>query len=171
MTEQMRARLRDRPPVNSRDLMGRENVDDFITAPLYDTGIKVGLSRGLFTACEQLRREIAILVKETQDFATSSQSQEFGLADRLPEEHDSEEGREQLTARARRIHALERERGVRLRGKVREAYDVGRELPWSELLKNEPPVDITGGGMLEAVGKGTYLAVTPRTPVLDPRQG
>jgi hypothetical protein len=171
VTEQVRERLRERPPVDSRDLMGRENMDDLITAPLHSTGIRVGLSRGLFTACERLRRELAVLVEETQDSETIPQIRAPGLADRLPEEHDSEEQRERLTARARRIRTLERERGVRLRRTVQEGYTAGRERPWRDLLGIEPPVDTTGGGMLEAFGEGTYLAVTPQTPVLDPREG
>lgn len=171
-TRQVRGQLRQEPPTDTRDLMSRKNVEDLLTVPLPGTGIRVGLSRGLFAACGRLHQELASIVEETQGSVPMPRT--LGrprLPDRVPEDHDSDERRADIEAWSRRVHALEKQRAGEVRLIVREAYDSGQERSWRQLLGAEPALDVDGGGLLEAVGRGTYLAIDARTPVLDPRDG
>ncbi|MFD7367144.1 hypothetical protein ACFV4I_12840 [Nocardiopsis alba] len=185
-TRRLRGGLRQEPPVDTRDLMGRENMEDLLTAPLPGAGIRVGLSRGLFSACDRLRQELENIVEETRDsepvepnIARSPLQPDLepsrlagrtrGIPIRVAESYDSVDRRAELSMWARRAHALERARADELRQVVREGYAVGQGRSWRDLLDDEPTLAIDGGGSLEAVGRGTYIAIDEQTPVLDPR--
>ncbi|MFF7216851.1 hypothetical protein ACFZAU_41125 [Streptomyces sp. NPDC008238] len=57
------------------------------------------------------------------------------------------------------------------RSHVRNSYDTGAEQDWAELLGGvEPQVSLEEGGLLEAAGIASYIAVEPLRPAAARRQ-
>lgn len=54
----------------------------------------------------------------------------------------------------------------RVRSKVRSGYETGAQQDWDELLGGvEPQVSLGEGGLLEAAGASSYVAVEPTEPL------
>ncbi|MFE0455195.1 hypothetical protein ACFW2D_28810 [Streptomyces sp. NPDC058914] len=78
-------------------------------------------------------------------------------------EDDLESVLRQARGRLRKREIAERER---VRRKVQNGYDTGAEQDWAELLGGvEPQVSLEEGGLLEAAGTSSYIAVEPTQPL------
>ncbi|MFI6579604.1 gamma-glutamyltransferase [Embleya sp. NPDC050493] len=159
-TREVRRELREGLPVDHRGLRERAGVADFISAPVPGTGVHLGMSRGLFAACERLHREQRRIAEETPGVLTSG----HGLQRLLFEtEDDLEAVRRQQRGRFRERETRERHR---IRQEVREGYVRGADSDWAELLGGTEPRVSLGADLLEAAGLDTYVAVERDEPML-----
>ena len=125
---------------------------DMLTGRVPGTNMVIGLSRRLFEACrnlaaeeEQIEEEITVAVQpESQDAL-----------------FDTEDEFEKYT-RERRTIFVEREaaRRTRLRETTRQGFERGTNNSWSQLLDQQPSVDLgSDPGLLESATPDTYLAI------------
>jgi hypothetical protein len=125
---------------------------DMLTGRVPGTNMVIGLSRRLFEACgnlaaeeEQIEEEITVAVQpESQDPL-----------------FDTEDEFEKYT-RERRTIFVEREaaRRTRLRETTRQGFERGTNNSWSQLLEQQPSVDLgSDPGLLESATPDTYLAI------------
>ncbi|WP_244189296.1 hypothetical protein [Streptomyces incarnatus] len=128
-------------------------LDDFLTCRIPGTEVQLGMSRRLFSTCEQLHREDQLIAERTPGLRAEDQ--------RIADEPADEEAEEQRRRTQRRVfrEAQEEERDL-VRERLRDAYEAERQ--WRDLLPThqEPRLDIDEHpGLLEAATRETYLAL------------
>ncbi|MFF4867348.1 gamma-glutamyltransferase [Streptomyces sp. NPDC001231] len=130
-------------------------MDDFLTCRIPGTELRLGMSRRLFAACEQLHREDRLIAERTPGLRAEDQ--------RIADEPADEEAEEQRRRTQRRIFREELELGrQRIEPRVRDAYEQATTRQWSDLLSGhpEPPLDVDDHpDLLEAATPETYLAL------------
>ncbi|MFD8077706.1 gamma-glutamyltransferase [Streptomyces sp. NPDC059718] len=158
-TRDLRRELRARSQPTARDLR-QGGITDFISAPIPGTGVRLGMSRRLFAACQRFHQEQVRIVTETPDSLAAARAAQDHL---FNSEDDLEAMLRQARGRFREREITEREW---VRGRVRNGYDTGGEQDWAELLGGvEPQVSLDEGGLLEAAGTSSYVAVEPTEPL------
>ncbi|MFE2578950.1 gamma-glutamyltransferase [Streptomyces sp. NPDC059378] len=130
-------------------------MDDFLTCRIPGTELRLGMSRRLFAACQQLHQEDRRIAERTPGLRAEDQ--------RIADEPVDEEAEEQRRRAQRRIfrEELEYERR-RIESEVRNAYEQATTRRWRDLLPShpEPALDIDDHpGLLEAATAETYLAL------------
>jgi hypothetical protein len=134
---------------------------DMLTGQVPGTDVVMGMSRRLFSACRNLASEQAQLLLDVE-------AELPGLPKTLSGELTVEEEIEDRL-RERRSFFAEREayRFDQLRGTTREAYEIGRESSWEELLNVQPElVTEPPAYLLESATPDTYLAIEPVTTTM-----
>ncbi|MFD7054330.1 gamma-glutamyltransferase [Streptomyces mirabilis] len=158
-TRDLRRQLRARSQTTTRDLR-QPDIADFITAPIPGTGVRLGMSRQLFAACQQFHNEQVRIVTETPGGLTAARVLQDNL---FSTEDDLEAVLRQARGRFRERETAERER---IRSKVRNGYNTGAEQDWVQLLGGvEPQISLEEGGLLEAAGASSYVAIEPTEPL------
>lgn len=181
-TTLLRERLRKEPPANAEELLRRHGVQGMITAPLYGTGMTVGMSPRLFAACARLHEEQQRIVEETHSDGAELRMDIDGhqrpqprsgpaqtdkrLADRVPEGPGMDAERNALDDRIRRYRVRESEQRDVLRDAVCEAYDATEDERPSARPEIESATEPRPGERLEATTAETYIAVSMNDPVL-----
>jgi hypothetical protein len=131
---------------------------DMVTGQVPGTDVVMGMSRRLFAACRSLAAEQAQLLLDAQADLP-------GLATKVSGEPiDEEEVEDRL--RERRAFLAEREADTRdrLRGTTRQAYEIGGESSWQQLLDVQPQLATESPtNLLESATLDTYLAIDPST--------
>ncbi|MER5387239.1 hypothetical protein ABT040_44670 [Streptomyces sp. NPDC002688] len=130
-------------------------MDDFLTCRIPGTELRLGMSRRLFAACQQLHQEDRRIAERTPGLRAEDQ--------RVADEPADEETEEQRRRTQRRIfrEELEYERR-RIESQVRDAYERATTGQWRDLLPGhpEPALDVDDHpGLLEAATPDTYLAM------------
>ncbi|TLQ42594.1 hypothetical protein [Streptomyces marianii] len=159
ITRGMRAAVRAESP--SDDEQARRNItraiglDDFLTYRIPGTELRLGMSRRLFAACDQLHSEDQDIAARTPGLRAEDQ--------RTAEEPADEEVEEQRRRTQRRVfrEAQEEEREL-IQERLRDAYEDGAGRQWRDLLPGqaEPSLDLDDHpDLLEAATPETYLAL------------
>ncbi|MEV5155869.1 gamma-glutamyltransferase [Streptomyces werraensis] len=159
MTRGMRAAARTESP--SDDEQARRNItrtiglDDFLTYRIPGTELRLGMSRRLFAACDQLHSEDQAIAARTPGLRAEDQ--------RIADEPADEEAEEQRRRTQRRVfrEAQEEEREL-IQERLRDAYVDGADRQWRDLLpgQTEPSLDLDDHpDLLEAATPETYLAL------------
>lgn len=162
-TAEVRQTLRLRTSVTASAVRSSE-IDDFLTAPVPNTSMRVGMSRRLYGACERLdqsdRAVVARIVREEPD-------RDVGWVARISGDEDREI--EELRARhVARFRELDRERAGELRRELREAFNSAAERSWDRLTGDEEiPVSTGEDRRIEAAAPDIYLAIDPADPVVS----
>ncbi|MFG2802557.1 gamma-glutamyltransferase [Streptomyces pseudovenezuelae] len=130
-------------------------LDDFLSCRIPGTEVHLGMSRGLFAACERLHEEDLSIARRTPGLRAEDQPHaDLELSDEAQEE--------QLLTQRRIFREQQEEARPRLRALVRNAYERGATREWSNLLRRsqEPELDLEGDhSLLEAATPETYVAV------------
>jgi hypothetical protein len=116
------------------------------------------MSRRLFAACRSLAAEQAQLLVDVQA------DQPDRLLTTSRETITEEEVEDHI--RERRVAFAEREADAddRLRGTTRQAYEIGRESSWQQLLNVQPQlVTESPANLLESATPDTYLGIDAST--------
>jgi len=148
-----REQLRLNPAIYS--LRSPSSRFDLLTGPVPGTDIVLGMSRRLFAACRSLAAEQAQLLLAAQ----------AGLPDLPVTEHTDEEAIE-YQIRERRAFFAEQEAtaDIPLRETTRQAYEIGRESSWQQLIDVQPQlVAEPPANLLESATPDTYLAIDAST--------
>jgi hypothetical protein len=129
-----------------------------LTGQVPGSDVVMGMSRRLFSACRSLAAEHAQLL-----LAVQSDLQDFpGTAPgELVDEEEPED-----RVRGRRAVFAEREADIadRVRRTTRQAYEIGRESSWHQLIDVQPQVVIEPpANLLESATADTYLAIDVST--------
>jgi hypothetical protein len=131
---------------------------DMLTGQIPGTDVVLGMSRRLFAACRSLAAEEAQLLLAVQtDLPDLPVTTSQGLI-------DEEEVEDRL--RERRAVFAEREAGIRdrLGETTRQAYEIGRESSWQQLLDAQPQlVTDSPANLLESATPDTYLGIDANT--------
>ncbi|WP_438307005.1 gamma-glutamyltransferase (plasmid) [Streptomyces sp. HUAS TT11] len=158
-TRDLRRELRARSQANARDLR-QPGITDFITAPVPGTGVRLGMSRRLFAACQQFHDEQVRILTETPGGLTAARAVQDHL---FRTEDDLEAVLRQARGRFREREIEERER---VRRRVRSGYFAGADQDWAQLLGGvEPRVSLDEEGLWEAAGSSSYVAVEQSEPL------
>ncbi|WP_232110071.1 hypothetical protein [Streptomyces buecherae] len=130
-------------------------LDDFLTCRIPGTEVHLAMSGKLFAACERLHEEDLAIARRTPGLRAEDQmAVDQGL---------SEDAQEVQRLTQRRIFHEQQEARPQLRPLIRDAYERGAMIDWSDLLHRpqEPELDLEGDkGLLEAATPETYLAVS-----------
>ncbi|MFI0449162.1 hypothetical protein ACH34W_27285 [Actinomadura sp. 6N118] len=156
-TSEVRQRLRSREARTSREVR-EQGAADFLVGPIAGTDVRLGLTRRLFAACEQLFQERIRYLPDVP----------VGRFLKLEKRSGSEEEvLEELAVVERIRDAAEAEDRSRIRDSVFRAYRTATERDWPQLLERaEPPLDLAET-RLEGATAETYISIPSNDPLLQ----
>lgn len=167
-TASVRRRLRLEPSVTARSVARSREIDDFLTAPVAGTPVRVGMSRRLFGACERLARSDRDVVDRIRGLDPAG-----GIVPGHRGARATATEIEEADARQVEMYReLDEERRERLRDDVRDGFNSVAERSWDQLTdRGEVLVNVDAGQQLEAATPDIYLAIDPSDPVFASAQG
>jgi hypothetical protein len=151
-TREERARARDEAAYARRSPLSRL---DMLTGQVPGTDVIMGMSRRLFAACRSLAAEQAQLLPQVR--AALPDLRPVGTT---PESIDEDAIEDRMKAGRALFAEREADLHDRLRQTTRQAFEVGRESSWQQLLDVQPQVIAESpADLLESATPDTYLAI------------
>lgn len=161
-TREIRRRLRSESASSESELRSRKDASDFIAARLPGTGVHLGMSRRLFSACAALHQAQADMPVTESPFPPDVR--------RLRHRDDDAEREAYSRAARSAYYEQEEERGPRLRAEVRRGFARADAQAWGDLLHGREVrlalEDPEESEILEGTTAETYLAIDGTEPVL-----
>lgn len=128
---------------------------DMLTGPVPGTDLILGMSRRLYSACRTLAAEEAALLETVRADMPDL------MATTSPEALDEDQYEDQLRERRELFAEREADERDRLHAATREAYAIGAESSWQQLIDVQPRLDTAPPPeMLESATADVYLALS-----------